>query len=285
MAGPLTVPVDLQALADDLRVETATLDALLAGARGDVWGTATPAEGWTVHDQVTHLAFFDDATTTAATDPDGFRAGRGEVLADVDGFTEQIADRYRQMPGPEVHAWLHTARAAMLLALELLDPSTRLPWYGPDLSVAGAITARIMETWAHGQDIADGVGVTRRPTRALWQVAHLGTRALPNSFLARGRPVPDSPVRVELVGPGGETRVWGPDDAPDVVHGPALDFCLVVTQRRHLDDVALEVRGPIATEWMGIAQAFAGPPGPGRAPGQFDPASGTPPDLPDTPSA
>jgi uncharacterized protein (TIGR03084 family) len=277
------VPADLHALADDLRVETATLDALLAGAGGDVWSTATPAEGWTVRDQVTHLAFFDDATTTAATDPDAFRAAREAVLADVDGFTEHVADRYRQMPGPEAHAWLHAARAAMLHALEPLNPSTRLPWYGPDLSVAGAITARIMETWAHGQDIADAVGVTRRPTRALWQVAHLGTRALANSFLARGRPVPDSPVRVELVGPDGETRAWGPDDVPDLVRGPAVDFCLIVTQRRHLDDVALDVRGSIATEWMGIAQAFAGPPGPGRAPGQFDHPRGIRPNPPDEP--
>jgi uncharacterized protein (TIGR03084 family) len=276
VAGPLTVPVDVQALADDLRVETATLDALLAGAGDDVWGLATPAEGWTVQDQITHLAFFDDATTTAATDPDRFRAGRDEVLADVDGFTEQIADRYRAWSGPAAHAWLHTARAAMLQALELLDPSARLPWYGPDLSAAGAITARIMETWAHGQDISDAVGVTRRPTRALWQVAHLGTRALPNSFLAHDRPVPESAVRVELVGPGGETRAWGPDDASDLVRGAALDFCLVVTQRRHLDDVALDIRGSTATEWMGIAQAFAGPPGPGRAPGQFDPAPDAP---------
>lgn len=279
------MPADLRALADDLRVETATLDPLLAGASGERWSTATPAEGWTVHDQVTHLAFFDDATTTAAIDPDGFRAGRDAVLADVDGYTEQIADRYRQLPGPDGHAWLHRARAAMLEALEPLDPSTRLPWYGPDLSVAGAITARIMETWAHGQDIADALGVTRHPTRALWQVAHLGTRALPNSFLARGRPVPDSPVRVELVGPDGETRGWGPDDAPDLVRGLAVHFCLVVTQRRHLDDVALEVRGPIATEWMGIAQAFAGPPGPGRTAGQFDDPRGIRSDRSDAPPA
>jgi hypothetical protein len=53
------------------------------------------------------------------------------------------------------------------------------------------------------------------------------------------------------------------------VTGTALDFCLAVTQRRHLDDTALKVKGPAATEWMSIAQAFAGAPGGGRRPGQF----------------
>ncbi len=269
MAGPLIVPADLHALADDLRAETADLDAILTGRGEDVWAAPTPAPGWTILDQVTHLAFFDEATITAASDPDRFRAEREAALTDVDRYTELVAARCRDLPGPDAHAWLHAARPAMLRTLEPLDPSTRIPWYGPDLSVAGAITARIMETWAHGQDVADAVGVTRSPTGAVWQVAHLGTRAFANSFAAHGRPVPETSVRVELTGPDGDTRQWGPADAADVVCGTAVDFCLVVTQRRHLDDVSLDVRGPVATAWMGIAQAFAGPPGQGRAPGQF----------------
>ncbi len=68
--------------------------------------------------------------------------------------------------------------------------------------------------------------------------------------------------------PGGGTWTWGPDGARDMVTGPALDFCLAVTQRRHVDDTTLRITGPVAAEWMGIAQAFAGPPGPGRAPGR-----------------
>ena len=67
----------------------------------------------------------------------------------------------------------------------------------------------------------------------------------------------------------GEDWTWGDEGVVDQVRGPALDFCLVVTQRRHLDDTALEVEGPVAAEWMSIAQAFAGPPGPGRKAGQF----------------
>ena len=126
-----------------------------------------------------------------------------------------------------------------------------------------------METWAHGQDVVDGLGVTRQPTDRLRHVAHIGVGARPFSYVANGRTVNETPVRVELVAPSGETWAWGPEGAADFVGGSALAFCLVVTQRRHRDDVVLDVRGQAADEWMSIAQAFAGPPGEGRRPGQF----------------
>jgi uncharacterized protein (TIGR03084 family) len=137
------------------------------------------------------------------------------------------------------------------------------------MSAASSITARIMETWAHGQDVADALEATRTPTDRLRHVAFIGARALPNSYQARGLAVPDTAVRVELRAPSGDLWAFGPEGAPDTVRGPALDFCLVVTQRRHPDDLDLEVHGPVAGEWMSIAQAFAGPPGSGRRPGQF----------------
>jgi uncharacterized protein (TIGR03084 family) len=123
-----------------------------------------------------------------------------------------------------------------------------------------------METWAHGQDIADAVGVSRPATGRLRHIAHLGVRTMTFSFALNDRPSPASPIRVELAGPGGGQWDWGPPEAADRVAGTALDFCLVVTQRRHLSDTALAVTGDGATAWMSIAQAFAGAPGPGRAP-------------------
>ena len=119
------------------------------------------------------------------------------------------------------------------------------------------------------QDIADALGVTREPTGRLRHVAHIGVGARGYSYAVHGQTPPGIPVRVELTAPDGSLWTWGPEDAGDRITGPALDFCLLVTQRRHRDDLALAIEGPAAAEWMAIAQAFAGPPGEGRRPGQF----------------
>src|SRR5262245_57082619 len=140
------------------------------------------------------------------------------------------------------------------------------------MAVSSMVTARIMETWAHGQDIADALGVERVPTARLKHVAHIGVRARPFAYHAHGLEAPADDVRVELTGPGGELWTWGAPDAGQRMSGPALDFCLLVTQRRHRADLALEASGAEADRWLDIAQAFAGPPGAGRTPGQFAPA-------------
>jgi uncharacterized protein (TIGR03084 family) len=73
---------------------------------------------------------------------------------------------------------------------------------------------------------------------------------------------------VELSSPSGEIWSWGPDDAAQSVTGTAQDFCLVVVQRRHVDDTDLQVEGDVVRNWMLIAQAFAGPPATGPKPGE-----------------
>jgi uncharacterized protein (TIGR03084 family) len=253
-------------LAAALEAETASLERLLTDLDGAGWQRPTPAEGWSIRDQITHLAYFDDAAATAIAEPDRFRAERDAVLADLERIPDRMAREHRSVSGPDAHAWFRRARAHLVEVALAADRGVRIPWYGPDMSVASMLTARIMETWAHGQDVADALGAPHAVTPALRQVAHLGVRTLPNSFRARGREVPEVEVRVELIGPGGDEWEWGPSDATDRVRGPALDFCLVVTQRRHLADTTLDVQGPVAAEWMEIAQAFAGPPGAGRPP-------------------
>jgi uncharacterized protein (TIGR03084 family) len=144
--------------------------------------------------------------------------------------------------------------------------AARIPWYGADMSITSAVTARLMETWAHGQDIADALAIRREPTDRLRSIAHLGVATRPFSFRLRGLPVPQEEVTVELIAPSGEVWRWGDSKAAQRVTGTALDFCLVVTQRRHLADTALTIVGDGAARWMSVAQAFAGTPGPGRKP-------------------
>ena len=265
--------VSIPDLCVDLLAETDVLAECLAeGSRrfgatsGDV---PTPAPGWNVRDQIAHLQFFDRAMTTAVADPERFEAERALLMAHPSGIAEGAAMASRTMSLEEAVATFDAARVELIDAFTSADPSTRVPWYGPAMSLGAAVTARIMETWAHGQDVFDAFGLVHNASAALRQVAHIGVRALPNSYRTRHMDVPTEAVRVELGAPDGEVWVWGEADAANRVIGPAVDFCLVVTQRRHVDDTTLIRIGPIATEWMAIAQAFAGPAGTGRERGQF----------------
>ena len=260
------MPVDMAALAADLAAETAVTRALVAGLDEPGWHTPTPAAGWDVTDQISHLAYFDEVAVRAAVHPDDFRAELAAAPQSVN--PDAIAARYRDRTGAQLLAWFDGARAGLLDTFATIDPQQRLPWFGPPMSAASSLTARVMETWAHTQDIADALGVTREPTARLRHVAHIGVGARAFSYAARGQAPPSSPVRVELTAPDGTLWTWGPPDAADRVTGTALDFCLLVTQRRHRDDLNLAATGPNAQEWLAIAQAFAGPPGPGRAPEQ-----------------
>jgi len=168
--------------------------------------------------------------------------------------------------GALLDAW-RAGRAALLDAARAADPAVRVPWYGPAMGFASFVSARLMETWAHGQDVADALGLAPVTTDRLRHIVHLGVGARAYSFRVRGLQDPGDPVRVEAAPPaGGDAWTWGPAEAADAVRGPALDLALVLTQRRHLADTAVSVEGPTAQAWMAIAQAFAGPPGPGRPP-------------------
>lgn len=260
----------MDVLADDLRAESADLERMLDPG---VWDVPTPADGWAVRDQIAHLAWFDEAAVRALNTPEAFRAEVRDALADgMD--TDLLVRERRSMPGEDVLAWFRETRSRMITALAGADPAVRIPWYGPDMGLVSFTTARLMETWAHGQDVTDGLATAglpavREPTDRLRHVAEIGVRTRPWSYRVRGLAAPETPVRVELTLPGGAPWTAGPADAEDVVRGSALDFCLVVTQRRHPADVSLAVSGPVAREWIDIAQAFAGPPGTGRRPGQF----------------
>jgi len=253
----------VDALCDELTAEHDDLDRIVDGADLDV---PTPAPGWTVRDQISHLWFFDQRALMALTDPDAFRADAEALLQ---GGTDVANDQGRSLPAADLLGRWRDDRRGLIAHARTVDPKLRVPWYGPAMGARSFITARLMETWAHGQDVVDALGARREPTDRLRHVAHIGVGARPFSYVANGRQPNEAPIRVELVGPSGDTWSWGPQDAADRVAGPALDFCLLVTQRRHRDDVAVVATGAAADEWLDIAQSFAGPPGEGRRPGQF----------------
>ncbi|MCE9623685.1 MAG: TIGR03084 family protein [Actinomycetia bacterium] len=256
----------MKAICDDLLAEHQSLDEFVAALEEERWSLSTPAAGWSIRDQISHLWFFDQRAAMALRDPAEFAADTERLIAA--GGTAASVVAGRSMPGADLLAAWRVDRSLLLTLARDVDPSSRIPWYGPAMGARSFITARLMETWAHGQDVVDALGATRAPTARLKHVAHIGVRARPFSYLINGLALPEVPVHVVLTAPDGSLWEWdGP--ASDSVRGSALDFCLVVTQRRHLADTSLQIDGAAATEWMGIAQAFAGEPGNGRAPGQF----------------
>jgi uncharacterized protein (TIGR03084 family) len=259
-------PMDMKAICDDLAAEHAVLDAIVAELDEFQWSAPTPADGWAVRDQICHLATYDDASWLAATDPAGFT--ERELAPGNDRQARQL-ETARRLSGRQILTWWRQIRVDMLHALRPLDAKARLPWYGPPMSALTFTSARLEETWGHGQDVVDALDVERPATDRLRHVAHLGVLTRGYSFTNQGKPAPTDDVRVELIAPSGALWTWGDERATNRVTGPAEAFCLVVTRRRHHADTDLVIQGRAAQAWMEIAQAFAGPPGSGRRPGQF----------------
>ena len=254
---------DIAGIARQLNEEHDALDERVADLTEDQWRFATPAEGWTVADTISHLAYYDARAVDSMLRPDVFKAHFDEVMS---GKLPKDTELGRSVSGSELLTEWRAGRAALLAAVDEADPKARVAWYGPAMSLASFLTARLMETWAHGQDVADALGLPPVVSDRLKNVCHIGVGARAYAFMIHGVEDPGDPVRVEVTAPSGETWSWGPEDATDRIEGPAIDFALVFTQRRHPNDTSVKATGPTAELWLSIAQAFAGPAGTGRQP-------------------
>jgi uncharacterized protein (TIGR03084 family) len=254
----------LQQIVADLRAESDELDALVAPLAADRWAASTPAAGWTIAHQIGHLLWTDRVALTSVTDEPAFAGLLELAAANPIGFVDAGADELAATAHAELLADWRETRARLHDALLTVPDGRKLPWFGPPMSAASMATARLMETWAHGLDVADTLGVKRLPTARLRSIAHIGVRTRDYAFAVNGLPAPTEPFLVELRAPDGSTWSWGPPDAAQRVTGDAEDFCCLVTQRRALRDLDVTAEGDDAKHWLQIAQAFAGPPGVGR---------------------
>ena len=253
----------MKAICKDLSDEYAALDAIVAELEPLEWDRITPLDGWTIKDEISHLAYYDRAAFLSATDHEAFTKNVEEM---IEGFVnykqmfQKVNSEGNAMDCPSLLNWWRFERDRLLKAYEQLDSKTRLPWYGPPMSVTSSATARLMETWAHGQDICDALKISREGTDRLKHIAHLGVSTFAWSFANRKMEVPDISIYVEVLSPSNELWTWGPQDAEEYVKGSALDFCLIVTQRRRPDDTKIQIQGESAKQWMNIAQTFVEPP-------------------------
>lgn len=256
----------LDELGGDLEAETTELLVVLDRLGEDDFERPSAAEGWTIRDCVTHLSAFDRRQIEAVVDPEGFAESAAEALSTGRDIVEEARIASMGARGTEAVDELRTARSTMIDLLVRLDPKARIEWYGPPMSPASALTARLMETWAHGQDVRDVLGIDPAASDRLRHVALLGLRARPFAYALRGKALPDADLCVELVAPEGGSWELGDPSSGQRIEGSAVDFCLLVTQRRHRSDTDLVATGGVAEEFLEIAQAFAGPVGAGRQP-------------------
>jgi uncharacterized protein (TIGR03084 family) len=252
-----------------LNADGAEVDQLVAGLDADQWALPTPAPGWTIAHQVAHLAATFRMAATAAADPAAFSALTARLSADFDANVRAALAGYLAQPPDVLLARWRTERAAAVEALAAVPPGEVVPWLVRPLPPAVLASAGLMELFGHGQDIADALGVRRERTDRLGYLTGFAVRVWDFGYLARGLSTPDTEFRFELTAPSGQRWEYGPATATQRVSGPAEDFCLLVTRRRHRADLSLVAAGDEADRWLDIAQAYRGPAGPGRQPGQF----------------
>jgi len=253
----------------DLTAEADAVDALVAGIDAADWARPTPAPGWTVANQIAHLAFIFRLAGTAASAPERFAAMTAKA---AQNFEAAVNGALREFDGDSPEVLLGKWRAerdAAIEALATVPPDQVVPWLVRPLPPAVLACAGIMECFGHGQDIADTLGVTRERTDRLWHLAWFATLTWDFGYQARGLTAPDTQFRYELTAPSGDLWEFGPATAEQRITGSATDFCLLVTRRRHRDDLDVKAVGDDADAWLDIAQAYRGPAGEGRRPGQF----------------
>ncbi|HEV7524595.1 MAG TPA: maleylpyruvate isomerase family mycothiol-dependent enzyme [Acidimicrobiia bacterium] len=246
---------DVAVLVGDLEAEQLELQAILAGVDADAWLTPTPAWGWDVRDTIAHLADTDEmAIDTARGGPYAIN-DLAQRAASTAAVTYHGVLRGRRLAGPDVGAWWARTSADERSLLRSLPADARVPW-GLGMRTPSFVTARLMETWAHGLDVRSALGIPAVDTDRLAHVAWLATRALPYAYSVAGRAAPGAPVRVELTLPSGAAWANGPETAADRISGSAADYCRVFVHRRAAADTNLVIEGDAARAAISVARAF-----------------------------
>jgi uncharacterized protein (TIGR03084 family) len=260
---------DLSGVLDDMNTDGDEIDDLVADLDEAGWAKPTPAPGWSIGDQIAHLTATFRMATTAAADPAAFRAMTVRLSSDFGANVAAAMAPFKAgSPQDRLATW-RAERVAATEALAAVPAGEVVPWLVRPLPPGVLACAGIMEMFGHGQDIADALGVTRKPTDRLQHLVGFAVVVWDFGYQARGLTPPAEPFRFEITAPSGALWAFGPQDAAQRITGPAQDFCLLVTRRRNRADLALTATGPDADKWLDIAQAYRGPAGDGRSPGQF----------------
>jgi uncharacterized protein (TIGR03084 family) len=254
----------------DFREESDALLALLDTTRDLQWDQKTQFKSWTINDVIAHLHFGNYAADLSLQDSTVFKDFVKNMVATRKQGANLLAFTSTWVKGKKDRDLLSLWREfyqEMTDRFANADPKQRVLWFGPDMSVLSSITARLMETWAHAQAIYDVLGQVRHDTDRIKNIAVIGLNTFGWTFTNRGLPVPPDKPFVRLTAPSGAMWEWGQPEADNRIEGKAVEFCQVVTQVRNIADTGLKIVGATSTQWMSIAQCFAGPPENPPAPG------------------
>jgi uncharacterized protein (TIGR03084 family) len=251
----------LESVLADLTAESEQIEAWVTPLDDVDWTTVTTLEGWTVSHQVAHLAWTDNASLIAIGGGKPFEDVMNLAIQDPFGFVDAETERWAQLsPSEQLPRW-QGGRADLATALRAVPDGVKIPWFGPPMSATSMATARYMETWAHGHDVAEGLGHTYPQTDGCKHVCHIGVRARANAYAMRSEQDPGTDIRVELVAPSGARWTWGGEEAENRITGSGYDFALLATRRRQRRDVDVQAEGDVADHFLDIVQTFAGMPG------------------------
>ncbi|MEQ9435702.1 TIGR03084 family metal-binding protein [Hyphomonas sp.] len=245
--------------AQDFLDESLALDRLLSGRPDSDFELVTQFKAWTINDVLRHLHYWNWMAWLQLNDEALLVAQMSEIARA--GGMRPVERAHVDGAGGLALLTLWKAQAqATAQAFGTADPKARLKWAGPDMSARSSITARLMETWAHGQEVYDRLGETRVEADRIRNIVVLGINTFGWTFRNRKLDVPAAMPFVHLTAPSGDVWTYGDESTAERIAGRADEFCQVVTQTRNIGDTQLQVQGQTAEIWMAYAQCFAGKP-------------------------
>lgn len=250
-------------LAIDFHEESEALYTLLESIGQDDYDRITQFKDWTINHVIGHMHMGNRATELTLKDSADFQEFAASLIKSLSSGITLREFEDNQLDGLKGKALLDKWRELYMKLseqFETVDPKMRVKWIGVDMSARSNLTARLMETWAHGQEVYDVLGVVRKEKNRIGNIVVLGMNTFGWSFMNRGMEVPQNKPYVKLKSPEGEIWEYNDPSNDSMIEGSAAQFCQVVTQVRNVGDTSLKIVGETADKWMSIAQCFAGPP-------------------------
>ena len=247
--------------AKDFVEESEDLEQLLFSINDQDYELETQFKKWTISDILRHLHLFNQAADLTLKDGEMFQKMFLE-LKSLRANGVSLLETQRRMlddlSGRQLFEKWREGFRVLGKNYYQSDPKKRVQWAGPNMSARSSITARQMETWAHGQAIYDLFGLDRVESDRIKNIVHLGVNTYGWTFVNRGLAIPEPAPHIKLISPSGDRWEWNEFQEQNIISGFAVDFAQVVTQVRNIADTKLLVEGKSACTWMAIAQCFAG---------------------------